>query len=321
MEEHRYELCRERSLPCGLPNCAKVVKWYDMKSHFLTVEHQRRLTESTVECIYQIHRAVHNSNHIQLYQDLSNSADIAVLTHEMLHNERVRLAADIKQREQSFKTNQSKIGEVNSREKDNERTLPEISEKMTMIQSVLDSTERIREEGNIFILDNNSTVTFRLDAPTTVPFSITTTKFKTSEYGYAFLMRVYSTIVQNNQNLSISLTLCNDDYYNILPFPFNYDIHVILLDQSKEQKHIKHILQADRIASSCNRPTREYNDEFGIDQLCSLQCLTDPQNAYVKDGVLFIQIFIDFSDTKKESLLLTNDRQNVSLNSTRMITD
>ena len=273
------------------------VKWYNMKAHYLSTDHQHRLTQCSAEYLHRTDRHMSDQIYLPLYQDLSESAEMLAESCDIMHHDCVRIATDIRQRETNRQEKMSKIEELKRIDKDNEKKLNEIAEIDATIRNTIDTTIRIEEEGKVLILDDNSTVTFPCKLPSTLPLSITSMKFKTSECGYTFLLRLYSTIVQDQTYLSSYLTLCNADYYNLLPFPFSYDIHLMLLDQSNEHKHIKHVLQSDQISSSCTRPTSEYNEEFGIDQFCLLQYLTDPQSIYVRDGIFFMRIFISFLET------------------------
>ena len=129
------------------------------------------------------------------------------------------------------------------------------------------------------------------------PFSIYSSIFKTSTYGYLFKLRISSTIQSANENqgyLSIYITLLRGESDPILLYPFPYNIYFCLCDQSGQKKHIQSTLKPDRTSPSFARPTSEKNPEIGIKNFCPLNYLTDAQSIHLIDGVFFIRVFIDF---------------------------
>ncbi|CAF0808095.1 unnamed protein product [Rotaria sp. Silwood1] len=133
-----------------------------------------------------------------------------------------------------------------------------------------------------------------------VPFSICSPKFKTSSFGYCFMLRVCSTIISENENqeyLSIYITLLRGEFDPILLYPFPYNIYLCLCDQSNQGQHIVSIIKPNAKLLSFICPTGEKNDEVGITKFCPLKYLKDIHSIYLKDGVFFIRIFIDFMNT------------------------
>ena len=133
------------------------------------------------------------------------------------------------------------------------------------------------------------------------PFSLYSQIFKTASFGYVFILRVCSTIDPANDNqqyLSIYITLLRGDFDAILFYPFPYNISFCLCDQSGQKKHIVSTLKPDPNSPSFACPTSERNDEIGIMKFCPLHYLTDSQSIYLKDEVFFIRIFIDYMNTE-----------------------
>ena len=100
---------------------------------------------------------------------------------------------------------------------------------------------------------------------------------------------------------------------NLLPFPFPYDIHAVLWDQSNRQSHILTIFKSSLTSSAFHRPTSEMNEEFTISKFCPLQYLTNPENGYVRDGVFFIRIFVDFLNAGCNPFQLNENNQDTGM--------
>ena len=138
----------------------------------------------------------------------------------------------------------------------------------------------------IILLDDQAKIIFSCQTLE----SSSTLSFKTSTYGYTFSLRVCKTAGY----LSIFIALHRGEFDPILFYPFTYDIVFCLYDQSGQRKHIITTLKADPQSSSFARPTNEKNNEVGIVDFCPLAFLTDRNSTYMKDGVYFIGVFIDF---------------------------
>jgi len=156
---------------------------------------------------------------------------------------------------------------------------------------------------NVRLLNDDNTTIFsfhKQNDEMNSPFSIYSPAFKTSPFGYSFMLRVCSTFESSNANqgyLSIYITLLRSDFDQILFYPFPYNISLCLCDQSGQRKHIVSTIKSDPNSLSFARPASEKNNEIGIVKFCPLNYLTDVQSIYLKDGVFFIQIFIDFMNT------------------------
>ena len=110
-------------------------------------------------------------------------------------------------------------------------------------------------------------------------------RFRTSQSGYEFMLRVFTTHVY----LSVSLTMLRSAFVNLLIFPFPYPIYIVLWDLSARQGHV--VCLAMPLFA---RPTGESTDEHVIEQFYPLADLLSKENSFVQDGVFFIRIFIDF---------------------------
>jgi hypothetical protein len=102
---------------------------------------------------------------------------------------------------------------------------------------------------------------------------------------------------ENKEYLSIYIALLRSDFDSILFYPFPYNISLCLCDQSGQGKDITSIITADPKSSSFARPTSEKNNEIGVVKFCPLNYLRNAESIYLKDGIFFIRVFIDFLNT------------------------
>ncbi|CAF2122299.1 unnamed protein product [Rotaria magnacalcarata] len=297
-EEHRQELCIHRSMPCGLPNCANSIKWYDMQAHYVTDQHQYSLIMIILQYISSNHdkSVITNRSNIIIRElmDIQENVNLVFSIYEILLKDSDRLKTELSQIEILLNQNSSETKKLEECNHENEKAKKELCDCKNCLEELLETTKRDIEEIPSLILDSDATVTLRFNYPNSSLFSLDSSKFRTSEYGYIFTISVRSTNEAEKWYLSIFLTLYNGEYSNLLSYPFSFPIHFVLWDQSNKQQHITYILKPDPNASAFMRPSNEKNEEFCIKNLCSLDAITDSKSAYVKDGVFFIRLFIDF---------------------------
>ena len=270
-----------------------------MKLHYLSNQHQRRLVRICSERDHLRNRQIQNRNDFQEYTDLLQSIGIVWSTYEISFSDYTRIQVDISQMRTNTEQNILKVEELQKQDKENENKSKEHIEQVNGALIMLDNIKRTREEIGILILDTQSTTTLRFTLPNTASFSINSSKFKTGQYGYLFMLRLCSTMEGEEEFLSLFLSLFNGEYYNLLPFPFSYNIHIALWDQSNQQKHIVHVIKPDPTSPAFVRPVSEKNVEYAVIKFCPLQYLTNPQGVYVRDGIFFLRVFIDFLNTEK----------------------
>ncbi|CAF2761030.1 unnamed protein product [Rotaria sp. Silwood2] len=273
-----------------------------MKAHYLSDEHQHKLIIIILEYKNPKHRQLEIQNCSKLMSkelnDIHESISIIFSVYEILLNDLAHLKAEENEIKIHFEQNFSKkIDELKKYDNENDKSLKELSESQNSMQTQLEDIKQVQEESRIQVLDNNSTTTLRFNCPITSSFSIQSSKFKTSQYGYIFMLRACSTIESQQKYLSIFLTLYNGEYSNLIPYPFSCTMYFALWDQSNQQNHIIYVLKPDPNATAFIRPINDKNDEYGINKFCSLEYLTDSKSLYVKDGAFFIRVFIDFLNT------------------------
>ena len=293
-----------------------------MLSHYLSDKHQQLILLIISEYVKSKDQHLQTQKYAEVVNkevnDLEESIEIATSSCETLLTDVTRMEDERSQIKTNLEQNVSKIDELKKQDIEKERSIKELSDNQNRIHTDRDHIKKAIEKWQIQILDTNSTVTLVFIYSHTPIFSLISSRFRTSEYGYEFVLRVCST----NGYVSVFITLCNSEYSNLLPYPFTYKIHLILWDQSNQQKHIIHILKPNLYSPALDRPTSEMNDEFGIDQFCPLQYLTDEQSSYVKDGKFFIRVFIDFLDTGLNLFQLKDNTQdNEIITTASMITE
>ncbi|CAF1043700.1 unnamed protein product [Adineta steineri] len=153
------------------------------------------------------------------------------------------------------------------------------------------------------LLNINSSIIFPFHLNQTdmnLSFSMYSSPFKTATFGYSFILRVCSTkdsANQNQQYLSVFISLVRGEFDQLLVFPFPYTIFLYLCDQSGQGKHIISVIKPDSNESALSRPLSEKNDEIGVVNFCPLSCINEAGSIYLKDNVFLIRVFIDFLNT------------------------
>ena len=145
----------------------------------------------------------------------------------------------------------------------------------------------------VLYLDENG----RIVLPFDTLGSAYSSKFRTNACGYAFIVHVDNTSDGPDGDeswLSVFVYLMQSDTDPILIFPYPYDIHLCLHDQSSQRKHACAVVKAHEHAVAFSCPTTERNDEVGIAKFCPLTYLTDSKCHYRVDGRYFIGVYVDF---------------------------
>ncbi|CAF2384047.1 unnamed protein product [Rotaria sp. Silwood2] len=313
-EEHRQEICTYRSIPCGLPGCIEHIKWSEIAIHYLSDKHQKILLKIITQHIVSKNHLANNPNCSTTTFDVACNMEQEFTT----VNEKINIfltevdtylnnSTQLKSEHDQIKvTYDSLIPQRNTVRKilkdDNEKINQHIQDQNEM-EKKIDDIKHLQPFTKNLSLDSDSTITFSFikhSHEMNVPFSMYSSKFKTSQFGYNFMLRVCSTIISENENqeyLSIYITLLRGEFDPILLYPFTYNIYLCLCDQSKQKKHIVSIIKPDANLLSFVHPTSEKNDEVGIIKFCPLNFLKNVENNYLKDGVFFIRIFMDFMNT------------------------
>jgi hypothetical protein len=273
-----------------------------MKTHYLTDQHQSILLILTSQYVKgKLHQSdIPNRSEIHRIElnAIQESSDIMSGAEEILSNDVARIKIEGSQIKTSLEENVRKREELKKEDNENEEKIKTLLKIQNDTEKDVQNIRKTTETSKMRILDNNSSITFRCNYSHNNEMTTSfLPKFKTSEHGYTFSLRICSTIQSGQAYLSMFLTLFHTEYDNIIPYPFSYNMYLVLWDQSNQRKHIEYILKPDPKSSSFARPTTEKNAEYGILKFCPMEYLTDRKSIYVKDEVFFIRIFIDFLNT------------------------
>ncbi|EDO37750.1 predicted protein [Nematostella vectensis] len=121
--------------------------------------------------------------------------------------------------------------------------------------------------------------------------------FYTSNYGYKFkvVLFPYGNGSGEGTHLSLYIRLLPGEYDSLLPWPFEGQITLTLLDQSTDKRAKRHISQSfspDPNWKSFQRPSKNSTSlGFGYPQFVSHRGLESI--GYVRDDVLFLKVTID----------------------------
>ena len=197
-----------------------------MKEHYLSDQHQLILLTTVSE--YVNGRVQQSQNHDcseamkKILNDILETIDTLSLGCEILSDDVTRLKIEEGQIQTNLERSLLIIDELKKQENDNEKNFQKLLESQTDMQKELEDIKIKREENQVLILDAHSTTTVHFNYPNTPFFSLESSKFRTSQYGYTFMLRVCSTIESEQEYLSVFLTLYNSEYSNIIHYPFSY---------------------------------------------------------------------------------------------------
>lgn len=246
-----------------------------MHEHYLTDSHQNTLYKSIVKSRRK--KRVDYRPLKEVYQRLDS-------TFEILNNELVRSKTAFSHERTNLDKMKSEIDQLKTTQKQSNEQLDNSISNLTTIQTEIHQIQR----SDIPILDSNASIILSINYPLD---STKVSTVGTSSYGYLFSIRLSTTVIKSNQYLSLIVNLLNGQYNNILPFPFLYNIHFILCDQSNQHSDFVYVLKPTHHLSAFIRPTHEKNDDIHIPDFCLMDTVI---NKYVRDGKFFLRIFIDF---------------------------
>ena len=236
---------------------------------------------------------------------MRSTVDHALPSASILTNELPRLRSG---QEQLQSTAIHIVSQIHQTQKDLEgvdRKLSDLQQSEREVEKNLDDLRSRAVPKINRVLNDDGTLILPLNELASSSFAM----FKTNEHGYHFIVHVCPTVDPSNQSngyLSILISLVRGDYDPLLTFPFKHGISFRLIDQSGQGKDLVSTLEVDPRSPSLARPTSEKNPETGIVNFCSLSELTKPRSIYMKDGVYFIGIFIDFLKGRPETSSAVN---------------
>ena len=286
-----------------------------MKFHYLQFKHQKILLELIVQwMLSERHVSKNYFNRLAINRDLDKSVRQELVGIQEVINTSVPIVASLLSECQRLRFEHDQITmkceSLVSLKQETRKMINGLNETVDRCiaaqnetREEIDSIKNLKIFTRTVLLDTKGTATFsftKRSSEMNVPFSMSSSIFKTSPFGYHFKLRVCSTIEAENEKqeyLSVYITMVRGDFDPILVYPFLYTIYLCLCDQSRQRKHIVSIIKPDPNSSSFICPINEINDEVGIVKFCPLSFLKDVKSTYSEDGIFFIRIFMDFMNT------------------------
>jgi len=232
---------------------------------------------------------------------IQESVDILSPGIETLLHDCIRLRSERNQLKTMSEQTVLQINETTKLNNENGEKINKHVQLQNETQKELDDTRKLYPLTKPILLDAAGAMIFPFNKQhedINSSFSMYSPMFKSSPFGYSFILHVCSTMDfttnENKEYLSIYIALLRSDFDSILFYPFPYNISLSLCDQSGQGKHITSIITADPKSSSFARPTSEKNNEVGIVKFCPMNYLSNAKSIYSKDGIFFIRVFIDF---------------------------
>ncbi|KAJ8411153.1 hypothetical protein AAFF_G00171590 [Aldrovandia affinis] len=114
--------------------------------------------------------------------------------------------------------------------------------------------------------------------------------FHSSRYSYKMCLRLYlnGDGTGRGTHLSLFFVVMRGSYDNLLEWPFQKKVRLMLLDQNMRE-HISDNFQPDTSSTSFQKPVSEMNIASGCPLFCPLTKLKDP---YLCDDTIFIKAFV-----------------------------
>lgn len=122
--------------------------------------------------------------------------------------------------------------------------------------------------------------------------------FYTSRYGYKMCARAYlnGDGVGRGRHLSLFFVVMQGDYDEILKWPFRSRVTLKLLDQVRHNQDLVDAFTPDPNSSSFQKPTSPMNIASGCPLFVPLSKFENPNEPYLKDNAIMIQVSVDVSD-------------------------
>ncbi|CAF1427103.1 unnamed protein product, partial [Rotaria sordida] len=232
-EEHRQEICEYRSILCELPGCMGLIKWTNIGTHYLCDTHQKMLLEVIIQYIFKHKRLPNKSNCSatitsvvsDMKQELitvQENVNILLPEVERSLNNCTRLKSEHDQIKTTCDNLIQQKNTVGKMIKDDNEKVNKCIQEQNDMEKQIDDTKKLQLYTKTLSLDTDSTMTFSFikhPHEINLPFSIYSSQFKTSIFGYNFMLRICSTIISGNENqeyLSIYITLLRGEFDEIL---------------------------------------------------------------------------------------------------------
>lgn len=210
-----------------------------------------------------------------------------------LYREIERCIKQIDQYETQKQRDREKVEDLDKRMKHIERVVSLWEVSKAEYENRLKALETISYEGTlIWRIENWSKV--RADAVSGKVTSFYSSFFYTGRTGYKMCARLYPNGdgMGKGSHISIFFVVVRGPYDALLAWPFSHRVSFMLLDQTGKE-HIVDTFRPDPSSNSFKRPTTDMNIASGCPLFMPLQKFDDPNHAYVKSDVMFLQIVVE----------------------------
>ena len=125
--------------------------------------------------------------------------------------------------------------------------------------------------------------------------SIYSPPFYTGRNGYKMCIRAYLNGDGSGEgtHLSIFFVLLKGEYDSLLPWPFEHQISLILVDQD-QKRHLVQTFKPNIQSESFKKPKSDMNVASGCPEFAKLSVLDD--TSYVKNDAMYIKAVVDTSN-------------------------
>lgn len=263
------------------PECNLIIKNINCLKEHIINNHANKLN-----CEYCNNNANNNDtiikleNKIKILENNLNKLNNDFLNHILLYEKQNKLLNELHSKyDESFK----KL----------DNNLQKFQALVINYETKLTSLEFRSTNGNIIWKITNVSQKI-IDAKSNRQKSIYSPIFYTDNYGYRMCARVYlnGDGIGLNNSLSIFISLLKGEYDDLLTWPFNNKINIIVIDQSNKKNNICDSFKPDPQSNSFQKPITDINIASGIPKFCSLDLLLSTEFEYIKNDCLYIQIIV-----------------------------
>jgi hypothetical protein len=210
-----------------------------------------------------------------------------------LSSTRQVIETKIKQiREQLVKLNQASVISIKLIESLNQmfveinQLISEIKFKSVIGPNLMDSDDTYTWKINVHLLLNDTSSTMHSDM------------FQCSQWGYKMGMSINLQTDEQNKTryLQVCFVIFRGDFDAIVRWPFSYPITFCLVDLAENKNHIIHSIRPDSQTAIFGRPLDNANKPYRIARFCSSEKVSEIGSNYVRDGNMFLRMYIDFTE-------------------------
>lgn len=204
-------------------------------------------------------------------------------------------AAQLKMRYSTERPAEPEVSVIKSHVDSHDSKFAEIDLKMAKLDLQFQILETTNYDGTLLWKLRDYTPR-KQDAVKGHILSLYSQPFYTHKYGYKMCARVYlnGDGLGKGSHLSLFFVVMCGEYDNLLPWPFQQPVTMILLNQENGQVPISQTFKPDPTNNSFQKPTSNMNTASGFPQFVSHTVLETPK--YIKDDVLMIKIHVNLEN-------------------------